>query len=157
MLFRSKDLGENSDQMDLLFSDVDKYLIPTINECARFNAVSPRHRRTVMQDCVVKNTQLKKGDEISLCLDSANRDIKRWSNPDTLDITRDSRQHLSYGIGTHKCIARLMSERILISLLKILIDDFGKYKIVTKKEDYNIVVSPVGSPEMITNIVIEKM
>ena len=37
-------------------------------------------------------------------LGSANRDPDRFGDPDTLDLTRDTRQHVAFGQGIHYCL-----------------------------------------------------
>ena len=69
---------------------------------------------------------LKKGQEIALMYASGNRDPRKFSKPDTLELTRTENAHLTFGLGTHYCIgaplARLEMQVALHSLLKKIPD-----------------------------------
>ena len=53
---------------------------------------------------------------------SANRDERRWVDPDRLDITRDPQRHVSFGDGIHHCLgaplARLEARIVFEELLR---------------------------------------
>ena len=40
---------------------------------------------------------------------AANRDPGRFDNPDTLDIRRKARGHLTFGHGVHQCLGRQLA------------------------------------------------
>jgi cytochrome P450 len=64
--------------------------------------------------------QLGEGEKVLLFLAAANRDPRRWEQPDRFDITRRATGHLAFGVGIHGCVgmavARLEAE-IVLSLL----------------------------------------
>jgi hypothetical protein len=43
------------------------------------------------------------GSAILLLIGSANRDERRYDEPDAFDIHRDNAQHLTFGYGLHYC------------------------------------------------------
>ena len=53
---------------------------------------------------------------------SANRDERRWEEPDRFDIMRESAGHLAFGYGEHACVgmglARLEGAAVLASLVE---------------------------------------
>ena len=53
---------------------------------------------------------------------SANRDERRWDNPDVFDITRNSAAQVAFGYGDHACVgmglARLEASTVLAALLE---------------------------------------
>jgi unspecific monooxygenase len=57
---------------------------------------------------------------------SGNRDPRKFSNPDALELSRTDNAHLTFGLGTHYCIgaplARLEMQVALHSLLKKIPD-----------------------------------
>jgi hypothetical protein len=53
---------------------------------------------------------------------SANRDERRWGDPEQFDITRESAGHLAFGHGEHACagmgLARLEGAAVLTALVE---------------------------------------
>ena len=56
-----------------------------------------------------------------LFLAAANRDPRRWAEPDRFDIGRQASGHVAFGYGIHQClgqmVARLEAEVLLEALL----------------------------------------
>ncbi len=65
---------------------------------------------------------MPKDAKILLFLAGANRDPRRWENPDRFDVTRKAMGHTAFGAGIHMCVgqmlARLETEMILTALLQ---------------------------------------
>jgi cytochrome P450 len=62
-------------------------------------------RRTATEDMEVAGTLVRKGDEVGFGLAGANHDPRRFTNPDTFDITRpDANRHIAFGKGIHVCL-----------------------------------------------------
>lgn len=142
-------------QLDILLND--RSLIPlAVNESLRFSSSTGRFLRTVTKEITLHNINLKTGDRVSACLDSANRDPNKFSDPDKFDIYRDNSSSLAWGHGVHSCIALAISKAIMCSYLEILLDKVGKYEIITKNEDLIYKVSGSGTTDTIKNIIMKK-
>ena len=67
-------------------------------------------------------TTIGKHEKIMLLLGAANRDPRRWEDPDSFSLDRDPSGHLGFGMGLHQCvgqhIARMEAESLLIALAK---------------------------------------
>ena len=101
----------------------DPSLIPlAVDELLRFDSPVQTDFRRVLTDCEVNGFPLKQRENIVLLLGSANRDPDVFENPDTLDVGRGDRSHLSFGRGIHHCIgaplARLEGRVVLEMLLE---------------------------------------
>jgi cytochrome P450 len=70
--------------------------------------VSPvRHMvRTATQDLELRGKQIRAGDNLALWYPAANRDPDAFENPNVLDITRDPKQQLAFGYGSHMCLGQ---------------------------------------------------
>jgi hypothetical protein len=62
------------------------------------------------------------GEKVLLFMAAANRDPRRWENPNKFDIKRRVAGHVALGSGIHGCVgqsvARLEGELILTALAK---------------------------------------
>jgi len=136
----------------------DRSLIPNaVNESLRFHASTGRFSRTVMQETTLHGVQLKPGDRVALCLESANRDPNKFSDPDTFDLYRNTSGQLAFGHGIHACIALAITRASMIKYLEILLETVGCYKVITTPNEYNYIMTSSGNDDMISNIVIEKV
>jgi len=78
--------------------------------------------RTARKDHTFGDVTIPAGDRVLVMFASANRDERRWANPDTFDIRRDITGHLGFGYGLHGCagqgLARLEGRAILSALAR---------------------------------------
>jgi cytochrome P450 len=114
-------LGRNPDQWEVLRADPS--LVPNaINEAVRLESPIRGFTRAVKQECQIDGQTLTPGDRVLVLYGSANRDERRWQEPEKFDIRRDVRDHLGFGFGVHVCVgmhlARLEMSALLESLLR---------------------------------------
>lgn len=92
------------------------------DEAVRFESPVQTFFRTTTRDIEVGGTLIPEGRKILMFLGSANRDPRRWENPDAFDLNRDPSGHVGFGFGIHQCvgqhIARLEASTILSALAK---------------------------------------
>ena len=116
----AKLLAEHPDQRREVVED--RSLIPNvIDEALRFEPTGHAIARYVMQDIEYYGTTIPAGSAMLLLLASANRDPRRYTDPDVFDIHREDIQHLTFGFGLHFCLgaslARLEGRVALDELL----------------------------------------
>ncbi|MET0903709.1 MAG: cytochrome P450 [Acidimicrobiales bacterium] len=116
-----KVLGDHPDQRREIVAD--RSLIPnTVEETLRFEPTGPHVARYVARDVEYYGTTVPAGSAILLLVGSANRDERRYDDPDRFDIHRDNAQHLTFGYGLHFCLgaalARLEGRVALDEVLK---------------------------------------
>lgn len=75
-----------------------------VEESLRYNTTAQRFRRVLPQDLVLHGQQMKAGDFVILCYGAANRDPRKYENPDVFDIHRNPKGHLGFGGGVHLCL-----------------------------------------------------
>lgn len=65
--------------------------------------------RTVVRDVEVGGIALTAGVRVGLVLASANRDERRYDDPDSFDIHRPVTGHIGFGAGPHFCLGAWMA------------------------------------------------
>ncbi|WP_235506110.1 cytochrome P450 [Arthrobacter sp. Leaf337] len=109
------------DQWDLL-REKPALSRTAFDEAVRFESPVQTFFRTTTRDIEVGGALIPEGRKILMFLGSANRDPRRWENPDAFDLNRDPSGHLGFGFGIHQCvgqhIARLEAATILSVLAK---------------------------------------
>ena len=93
-----------------------------VEECLRFHPPFRSGRRKVVAPFDGFGHSLQAGDTVFLARQAANRDPRRWDDPDRFDVSRPVRRHHSFGYGPHLCLgqalARVDLEETLVALLE---------------------------------------
>jgi len=109
------------EQRALLRSEPERFPA-AIEELLRFDAPIQSLIRTTTREVEIDGTTIPSGAYVNLIWASANRDERRWSDPDRLDIAREPVRHVAFGEGIHHCLgaplARLEGRIALEELLK---------------------------------------
>ena len=97
-------LLRNPESIDLLREKPE--LIPkAIEEVLRLqSAVQFFPSRSVTADVEVGGTVIPAGSAVHLLYGAANRDPKRFPDPEKFDIQRPDNQHVGWGRGVHSCV-----------------------------------------------------
>jgi cytochrome P450 len=116
----TKVLAEHPDQRREVVED--RTLIPNvIDETLRFEPTGHATARCTTRDLEYYGTTVPAGSAVLLSMASANRDPRRYEDPDVFDIHRKDIQHLTFGYGLHYCLganlARLEGRVALDELL----------------------------------------
>lgn len=80
-----------------------------LRELLRYDSPVQYTGRRLITDVEMHGRQLRKGELVILRIAAANRDPRRFANPDQLDIGRDEGNHLSFGHGPHVCIGATLT------------------------------------------------
>jgi len=85
-------------------------LIPNaIEELLRYEAPGPQIGRYVPQDVEVHGQTVPAGSAMLFVVGAANRDERRYEDPDRFDIHRTIGQHLAFGYGIHFCLGAALA------------------------------------------------
>ncbi len=90
------------------------------DEAVRWESPVQTFFRTATCDVEVEGVVVPDGRKILMFLAAANRDPRRWQDPDAFDLSRDPSGHVGFGFGLHQCVgqhvARLEAEALLTAL-----------------------------------------
>jgi cytochrome P450 len=105
----------------------DPALIPSlIEEVLRYDAPIQLVFRNALADVQIGGVTIPEGATVAPLIGSANRDERRFPDPDRFEVARNPQGHLGFGFGTHFCLgaslARLEARVALEALVPELVD-----------------------------------
>lgn len=114
-------LGRNPGAFESLARDPS--LVPNaVQEAVRLGSPIRSFSRTVTADTALGDVLLPRGARTMILFASANRDERKFPDPDRFDVTRAVADHVGFGHGLHMCVgmhlARLEMEAILRALVE---------------------------------------
>jgi 4-methoxybenzoate monooxygenase (O-demethylating) len=93
---------------------------PAYDEVLRWESPIQTFFRTTAKPVEIGGVAIPADAKILLYLASANRDARRWDDPERFDIGRRAQGHVAFGAGIHLCVgqmlARLEAEMIFTAL-----------------------------------------
>ena len=132
-------LGRNPEQWDLVHARPD--LVPrAVDEALRFEAPVRAFSRLTAVAYDVGGTTIPAGSRVLVLFGSANRDERRYPDPDRFDVTRDAKDHVGFGHGVHRCAGAFLAQLEMQSLLRAMAARVGRID--------------VGEPEIAINNVL---
>ncbi|MDQ4491617.1 cytochrome P450 [Sinomonas sp. ASV486] len=78
----------------------------SFDEAVRLESPVQSFFRTATRDVEIGGTVIPAGSKAVLFLGAANRDPRRWQDPDVFDVDRDPSGHVGYGFGLHQCVGQ---------------------------------------------------
>lgn len=96
-------LYRNPEQLHVL-KERPQLIRDAVHELLRYDSPVQLTSRSALEDVVLGNKQLCKGDFIVAALGAANRDPATYPNANRLDVSRKNVRPLSFGGGIHHCL-----------------------------------------------------
>jgi cytochrome P450 len=101
-------------------------LVPRlVEEVLRWDSPIQLVFRQATREVALRDVRIPRDATLALLLGSANRDERAFPEPDRLDLDRDTRSHLAFGLGPHFCmgaaLARLEARVALEALVPELV------------------------------------
>jgi cytochrome P450 len=120
--------ARHPDQWDAVRAD--RALIPAaLNEVLRLHAPVQFFSRFVPQDTDLAGVALPAGTRVLVMYGSANRDERRFPDPDRFDVRRDATGHLGFGRGIHRCVGIHLARLEAAALLSALADRVARFEL----------------------------
>ncbi len=107
-----------------------------IDESLRFNTSAQRFKRVAARDKVLHGKTIRAGDTVILAYGAANRDPRKFLNPDVYDIDRKPVGHLGFGGGKHFCMGSQMARFVTDVSMRRFLARVPEFKLASKKLDW---------------------
>lgn len=116
----------------------DPKLCPlAIEESLRFNTSAQRFKRFATRDVELHGETIREGDTVALAYGSANRDWRKFSNPDVYDIERRPQGHLGFGAGKHFCLGSQMAREVTDVAMRRFLERLPDYCLTANSLAWN--------------------
>jgi cytochrome P450 len=103
-------------------------------ESLRWDSPSRMAGRIATRDVEIDGYVIRQGERCGLMFAAANRDPRKWAEPDRFDLRRELRGNLGWGYGIHACVGRTLALLEAEALLGALIKHIERFE-------------PAGEPE----------
>jgi cytochrome P450 len=82
---------------------------PGFDEVLRWESPVQTFFRTTTRDVRVEDMTIPESSKVLLFLGAANRDPRKWPDPERFDVSRKALGHTALGIGIHACVGQLLA------------------------------------------------
>src|SRR5690606_7167642 len=114
-------LSRNPEQRAIWQADVEGVSPTAIEEIVRVATPVTFMRRTVTRDVTLAGHDLHDGDRMVMFYGSANRDPRRFDDPERFDVRRTPNPHVGFGgPGPHFCLGAHLARRELAVVFREL-------------------------------------
>jgi len=127
----------NPDQLQAVVAD--RSLLPqAIEEAIRWEPPVTLILRRSMKETELAGVKIPAGADVALFLGAANRDERKYSDPDKFDIFRESKQHVGFGFGVHVCLGMHLARMETRVALNALFDRVTDLQLEPGAEDLHV-------------------
>lgn len=124
--------AKHPDQWDRIVAD--PALIPSaINEVLRMEAPIQDFGRYVAKDFEMDGVLLPEGSRVIAYYGAANRDPRKFADPNRFDVSRNAAGHLAFGAGPHMCVGMNLAKLEMRSIFKSLARRVKRFRIVEEQ------------------------
>jgi cytochrome P450 len=118
-------LGDRA-QFDVLYNDRSLYA-QAFEESVRWEGPVTVILRRATRDTALAGVAISEGADIALMIGAANRDERKYKNPDRFDMFREVRQHVGFGFGVHVCLGMHLARMESRVAINALFDRLGPF------------------------------
>jgi cytochrome P450 len=111
-----------------------KLIRNAFDEALRWDSPSRMAGRIAVKDVDIDGHLIPAGTRCGLMFAAANRDPRKWDDPDRFDIRRDLRGQLGWGYGVHSCVGRTLAQLEADALLGALIERIDRFEAAGEPE-----------------------
>jgi cytochrome P450 len=100
-----------------------------VEELLRYDSTVASINRKLSAPIEVGDVTIPAQANVTLQLNAANRDPRRWDQPYDLRLDRDDPRPISFGHGLHHCLGHALARMELRVALSAFVERFGDYTI----------------------------
>jgi len=119
-------LLNNKEQFDALYDDRSLYA-QAFEESLRWEGPVTVILRRATRDTELAGVPIAAGADVALLLGAANRDHRKFDDPDHFDMFRAVRQHVGFGFGVHVCLGMHLARMESRVAINTLFDRLGRF------------------------------
>ncbi len=131
--------AEHPGQWDLVRAD-PRFISHAINEVLRLESPIQMFSRLLTDDYQSDGVTLPKGERVVVVFASANRDERKWDDPDRFDVRRRPSDHVAFGWGEHQCMGMSLARLEMRALLGALASRVRRFEITAMEPLMNNVL-----------------
>jgi cytochrome P450 len=126
----------NPEQWDLLRSNSVGLCASATEECLRYEPSIPMLVRMSTAEIELLGTLIPPGSLFHWITSSANRDPRRFANPEVFDITRSPNPHIAFGGGIHHCLGAALARIEAQEAFRGLAERFPRLELANDALEY---------------------
>ncbi len=116
------------------------------DEALRWDSTVQTFFRTTTRAVDIEGVIIPEGAKVLLFLAAANRDPRRWADPDRFDIRRVASGHVGFGFGIHQCLGQMVARQEAEIVLEVLAARVSQLRITAPaKRRLNNTLHALGS------------
>jgi cytochrome P450 len=120
-------------QFDALYADRSLFQ-QAFEEVVRWEPPVTVILRRAARNTVLAGVAIDKGADVALMIGAANRDERKYVEPDRYDMFRSQRQHVGFGFGVHVCLGMHLARMESRIAINTLFDRLGPFTLDTEAE-----------------------
>jgi len=124
--------AKNPDQWTRLRAEPE-LLNKAIEEALRLESPLRAFGRVATRDTRIGDAEIRAGDRVLVVYASANRDERRYDQPEKFDIARDARDHVAFGYGTHLCAGMHLAKLEIRTVLEALLPRVKQFHLISEE------------------------
>jgi 4-methoxybenzoate monooxygenase (O-demethylating) len=125
--------AENPGEWQKLRQDPSK-VRQAFDEVMRFETAFQCYFRTTTRETELAGTAIGSQDKIYISIAAANRDPRRWEEPERFDISRKTAGHVGFGTGIHGCVGQMIARMEIEALLTAMLERVASIELAGKPE-----------------------
>ena len=132
-------------QFDALYAD--RSLFPqAFEEVVRWEPPVTVILRRATRATELAGVPIEEGADLALLIGAANRDERKYADPDRYDMFREQRQHVGFGFGVHVCLGMHLARMESRIAINTLLDRLGPFTLDPEAEPPHIEGMAFRSP-----------